>query len=268
MPNSIHLPMINITPTMRCNLKCKLCGVLVPQYEYRPHMTLEEFDNNLKAIFEVVDHIGKLQITGGEPLIHTDLPDMIENSFKYKAQFDMLWLFTNCAVNASPRLIDTLKKHKDKILIHASDYGVNPGISEKLRSTFEDNSIPYKYLKYYGDEQYYDGWVDQGDFVKKGRTEEEMAEVFSKCSHVKRAGSWYIRCGQMHWCGRSIRGTEVGKIPVRAEDYFDIFTGSIEERKERLLSLMKVSHILACDYCNGEYGTEDKNKRLPAGEQL
>ena len=29
---------INFTPTMRCNLKCKLCGVMVPHYDYRPHI--------------------------------------------------------------------------------------------------------------------------------------------------------------------------------------------------------------------------------------
>ena len=72
----------------------------------------------------------------------------------------------------------------------------------------------------------------------------------------------------MHWCGRSIRGTEVGKIPLREEDYLDIFSGSIEERREKLRTLMSAKTILACDYCNGYYGTEDACKRHPAGEQV
>lgn len=268
MQNLIYLPMINITPTMRCNLKCKLCGVLVPQYEYRPHMTADGFSKTIEAVFEVVDKIGKLQITGGEPLLHPDLPDMIELCFKYESQFNKLLLLTNCTVSIKPKLLDILKKHRNRILVHASDYGVKPETSIDIQKTLQDNDIPTKYLKYYGDEQYFDGWVDQGDFIHKGRTEAELKQVFTKCSHVSRGGSWYVRGGQMHWCGRSIRGIEVGKIPAQAEDYLDIFSGTVEERKEKLSHLMQAEHILACDYCNGYYGTEDANKRTSAGEQM
>lgn len=264
----LNLPMVNLTPTMRCNLRCRLCGVLVPQYEYRPHMTLEEFSRTLKAVFEVVDHVGKLQITGGEPLLHTELPKMLELCFEYVSQFDTLWIFTNCAVPIKPQLMEVLEEYKDRVFVHASDYGVKPNISIELQRTLEENKIPFKYLKYFGDEQYFNGWVDQGDFIQQGRTETELKQVFSKCSHVNRGGSWYVRGGQMHWCGRSIRGVEVGKIPVRDKDYLDIFVGAIEERKDKLRELIKAEHIIACDYCNGYYGTEDMSRRVPAGRQI
>jgi len=231
-------------------------------------MTLEDFSETLKAVFEIADHVGKLQITGGEPLLHIDLPQMVELCFEYAAQFDTLWILTNCAVPIKPQLIEVLRKNKDRVFVHASDYGVKPDISLELQKAFQDSDIPYKYLKYFGDEQYFDGWVDQGDFVHQGRTEMELKQVFSKCSHVKRGGSWYVRGGQMHWCGRSIRGIEVGKIPARAEDFLNIFSGTVQERKEKLHRLMQVEHILACDYCNGYYGTKDIEKRVPAGEQI
>ncbi|MDR1204310.1 MAG: hypothetical protein LBL26_02370 [Peptococcaceae bacterium] len=252
---------------MRCNLKCRLCGVLVPQYDYRPQMTLDEFAATLKAIFELANSIGKLQITGGEPLLHTELADMLEECFEYKPQFDKLWLFTNCAVLMKSAVLDVLASHKDKVYIHMSDYGARREITEGLLRQLDGAGIEYRYLKYFGDEQYFNGWVDQGDFVKHERSNEENEAIFYSCSHVKRGGSWYVRGGQMHLCGRSIRGTEVGRIPLRDEDYLDIFNGTVVERREKLHRLTQSEYILACDYCNGEYGTEDLTKRHPAGEQ-
>lgn len=268
MQDPIYLPMINLTPTMRCNLKCRLCGVLVPQYEYRPHMTFTEFAKTLEAVFGIVNKVGKLQITGGEPLLHSDLSEMLEECFKYSSQFDTLLLFLNSSVPVKPRVAEVLMENKDKLLVHASDYGVSPDIASDLLNTFDKKGIKYKYLKYFGEEQYAGGWVDQGDFVIHGRSEQELGEVFSQCSHVVRGGSWYVRGGQMHWCGRSIRGTELGKIPLRDEDYLDIFAGTIEERREKYKKLTQSRHILACDYCNGYYGTDDEDKRYAAGEQI
>lgn len=268
MSEKIHLPLINLTPTMRCNLKCKLCGVLVPQYDYRPHMTTADFSKTLRAVFEIADSVGKLQITGGEPLLHSDLPEMLEECFQYAGQFETLWLFTNCAVPIRPQLMKTLERHRDKIFVHASDYGVRREAADQLIEFLEHSGCAYRYLKYFGECQYADGWVDQGDFVSHNRSDAELAKIFAACTHVTRGGSWYVRNGQMHWCGRSIRGVEVGKIPPCEEDYLDIFAGTVQERREKLSQLTQVKSILACDYCNGYYGTQDAAKRYPAGEQM
>lgn len=268
MLEKIELPMINLTPTMKCNLKCRLCGVLVPQYDFRPQMTIYEWSQTLQAVFAMVDCVDKLQITGGEPLLHRNLPEMVEECFLYSGQFEKLWLFTNCAVPMKPELTDVLRRHKDKIFVHVSDYGVKPKIAEELIQTLAKNDLEYRYLKYFGEQQYSDGWVDQGDFVRHNRSCQELKDVFGNCTHVKRGGSWYVRGGQMHWCGRSVRGAEVGKIPLREGDYLDVFTGTVQERREKLRRLMQADYIGACDYCNGHYGTQDAAKRFPAGEQL
>lgn len=268
MKKKLYLPMINLTPTMRCNLKCQLCGVLVPQYSCRPEMSLEQISSELKAVFEIVDQIDKLQVTGGEPLLHPRLDSILEECFCYKSQFDKLWIFTNCTVSLKPQVESILLKYKERIVIHASDYGINQKVTKEFIQRLDDSGIPYRYLKYYGEEQYAGGWVDQGDFIAHNRSEKERKEVFRSCSHVNRGGSWYVRNGQMHWCGRSIRGMEVGRIPDQKEDYLDIYSGSVEERREKLETLMQAEQILACNYCNGDYGTCDMAKRHPAGEQV
>lgn len=261
---------LNLTPTMRCNLKCALCGVLVPQYGYRPQMTAEEFSKTLNAVFSIVDRVGRLQITGGEPLLHPQLGTLLEMCFHYADRFDEMWFFSNCAVPFRNDVLDVLESHNDQVVVHCSDYGVRPEVSEQNLKQLAAAHIPHKYLKYYGDSQYCDGWVDNGDFVPHHRTDKENERIFSACSHVCRGGSWYVRNGQMHWCGRSIRGAELGKIPLRKEDYLDIFdpATTLEEKRKGLEALMQVHMITACDYCNGDYGTEDAAKRHPAGEQL
>lgn len=270
MCQELKLPNVNLTPTMRCNLRCKLCGVLVPQYKYRPQMSVDEFTKTLKAIFDIADSIGRLQITGGEPLLHPQLDALLKICFQYADRFDEMWFFSNCAVPFRSDVLDVLKAHSNQVVVHCSDYGVRPEVSEQNLKQLTAAQIPHKYLKYYGDSQYCDGWVDNGDFIPHHRTPEENEQIFSACSHVCRGGSWYVRHGQLHWCGRSVRGTELKKIPLRHEDYLDIFDPSttVEEKRSRLNALMHVHTITACDYCNGYYGTSDSANRRHAGEQL
>lgn len=266
----MRLDNVNLTPTMNCNLRCELCGVLVPQYKFRPQMTTDEVVKTLKALFNVVDQVGRLQITGGEPLMHPELDQILEESFRYKDYFNELWLFSNCAVPFRKTVLDLLAEHSDQTVVHCSDYGVKKEVSDNNIRLLKEKGIPFRYLKYYGENQYCEGWVDNGDFVPHYRTEKENEAIFSACPHVCRGGSWYIRHGQIHWCGRSVRGTELGKIPLREKDYLNLFDkdATVEELEKKLVRLRQVKCITACDYCNGLYGTEDVCRRLPAGKQM
>ena len=164
---------------------------------------------------------------------------------------------------------------KSKVVSEGDDltvvtFGTSALKAARALPLLEEAGVQHKYLKYYGEDQYCDGWVDNGDFVPHYRTREENEAIFAACSHVCRGGSWYIRHGQMHWCGRSIRGTELGKVPLRREDYVDILDPetSVEEKRRQLEALMRVRSIIACDYCGGHYGTANTAERRPAGEQL
>ena len=265
----MELANLNLTPTMRCNLKCELCGVLVPHYEYRPQMDAEECEKSLAILFQIIDRIVRFQVTGGEPLMHPKLNEILQSCLRYENCFDELWLFSNCAVPFRDDVIETLFPYREKVLIHCSDYGVRPDVAEKNIECLEKCGLRYKYLKYYGEEQYFDGWVDQGGFTAHGRSKEDNSRIFKSCPHYKRGGSWYLRHGQLHWCGRSIRGLELGKIPDCKDDYLNLFEDiPVSEKKKKLESVMARNCITACDYCNGNYGTEHSGKRIPAGKQM
>ena len=125
----MKLQNLNLTPTMRCNLKCRLCGVLVPQYEYRPQMSVEECAKTLEIMFSLADRVGRLQITCGEPLLHPQLDRLLELCFQYTLQFDGLWFFSNCAVPFRATVLNVLQKHRNKVVVHCSDYGGQPDVS-------------------------------------------------------------------------------------------------------------------------------------------
>lgn len=266
--DTLVLRKVNLTPTMKCNLKCKLCGVRVPHYEYCPQMSMEDIRATIDAVFEMVDYVEKLQITGGEPFMHPQLAEIVSYCFMYQKQFGSLWLLTNGTIPAKKELLDVIEQHNDKIVFHVSDYGVRREVTTALVENVKKAGCECRYLKYYGEEQSYGGWVDQGDFVCHNRSEEDLKKVFETCSQVVCGGFWYVRHGQMHWCGRSVRGTELGMIPSTENDYVDVFNGTKEERRAKLRELMQCSYITACDYCNGYYGTEEAEKRYSAGEQL
>ncbi len=268
MAERIETERLIFTPTMQCNLKCKLCGLLVPHYEYRPTMTEEDYKSTISTVFQLVDHTWRLQITGGEPFLFPQLPEFISYCFEFQDQFDELWLLTNGTVPPTKELLSVLKEHSDKITLHVSDYGLRQEVTSALVEAVQELGCKCRYFKYYGEQQYWDGWVDQGDYVCHNRSEEELKEMFRTCPQASSGGFWHIRHGQMHWCGRSIRGTEVGKIPSTEEDYLDIYRGTIEERRERLRNLMKREFVTSCNYCNGYYGTKESEKRYPAGEQM
>lgn len=266
--DELRLKKVNLTPTMKCNLKCKLCGVRVPHYEYCPQMTMEDLRASLVAVFEMVDYVDKLQITGGEPFMYPKLAEAVQSCFEFQNQFGKLWILTNGTIPAQKELLDVIERYKDRIVFHISDYGVKKEQTQLMVECLEKIGCEVHYLKYYGDEQYYGGWVDQGDFVCHNRNADELQKVFKTCSQVISGGFWYVRHGQMHWCGRSARGTELERVPLKEGDYVDIFKGTREERRENLRKLMAVSYITACDYCNGDYGTSESEKRCLAGEQM
>ena len=168
----MRLNNLNLTPTMRCNLKCALCGVLVPQYDYRPQMTAEEFSKTLSAVFSIVDRVGRLPVTRG--------------GLSAEESYPTPHLGWNGRTSA---------------FAHCEHTRSRPGIhGNRLRIS---SHFPYLY-----------GDAEQNLHYPPNR--------------------------------RSIRGAELGKIPLRKEDYLDIFdpATTLEEKRKGLEALMQVHMIM------------------------
>ena len=271
MNDRLILDKFTLVITTRCNLKCRLCCEYVVQNKPFPDMTIDEEKAILAAFFGVVDRVDTLHLSGGgEPFLHKNLAEMVDSAFEYNEYFDRFMLFTNSTIPVSDRLLDALKRHKEKTVVHASDYGLFPERAAALYKTLSDNDVNFRVVKYYGAEQDFGGWVDFGTWEPRERKPGELEQIFRDCAVTRdMRGNWRTRDGKVHWCSRSQRGMELGYLPDDPGDYVDLFDSTNRQEKRKKFQRIKNSKsLLACDYCSGEQGTSDAVKRIPAAEQI
>ncbi|MDR0682280.1 MAG: radical SAM protein [Dysgonamonadaceae bacterium] len=270
MKKEIILKRIALIPSFRCNLNCRLCISSSPNLPPGNDMTIEEAKKTLKLIFTLIDKLELLQISGGEPFLFKELAPMIFECFKYADRFEKFMLFTNGTVPLRDDVFEIIKQHKDKFILFISNYGLHTERFNAFIKTINKNSITYRIMNYHGDDQYFGGWVDFGEYVSYNRTPAMLSKVFHSCGQVQCGGCWQVQNGQIHWCPRSLRGTLAGFIPSRKNiDYIDIFDTetTLDEKRTALYELIHADYFLGCDYCTGDMGTNDPTKRYPAAEQ-
>jgi len=269
---SLILSKVTLIITTRCNLRCKLCCEYVPMHKPFPDMTVDEEKAILNVLFNTVDRVETLHLSGGgEPFLHKQLPELIDVAFEFQKKFDRFMLFTNCTVAVSNELDEKLRHYGDKIIVQCSRYGVNPEKEEAVIKTLKETGATLKIEKYYGENQSFGGWVDFGKWESQNRKPEELFEVFHNCAVTRdMRGNWRTRDGKVHWCSRSQRGNELGFIPNFKDDYVDLFDNSLsrEQKREKFERISQAHSLSACDYCSGNQGTSDKSLRFPAAEQL
>jgi organic radical activating enzyme len=272
MSDNLVLSRLLLIPIDRCNLKCRLCSESIPGNKPDRDMSVKEARNILQSFFEIVDRVRILHISGGgEPFLHPQLAELVEACMKYSNRFDEFILFTNSTIYPPEKLLEVLKKYRGKAVVRTSSYGLYPEKEAALHRAFDENDVNYKVIKYHGEEQDYGGWVDYGEYAPHGRSPEELAKVFASCATRRDLdGNWRTRNGEIHYCTRSQRGTQLGLVLKNKNDYVDVFdlSSTREEKREKLRDIMNTQFLTACDYCSGDYGTSDAAKRYPAAEQI
>ncbi|MCK5252009.1 MAG: radical SAM protein, partial [Thermoplasmata archaeon] len=77
--------------TVRCNSKCRMCNIW--QMEPGDELTLQEFDRLLMDPF--MKGIRWVNLTGGEPFLRKDLPEMIDILAKRCPKLEIIAIPTN-----------------------------------------------------------------------------------------------------------------------------------------------------------------------------
>lgn len=263
---SVHLLRSGIVITLRCTLKCKLCGGYAPYYKIPPHFSYDKIAQTIESYFSVVDEVGDFSITGGEPLLHEDLGRIIQKTLQYSNQIKRILILTNGTLLFKENVLNMLVENKDKCHVTISDYGKLSPNANILADILQQNGISCRTIKYNGDNLFCDGWVDYGDHSQKHFNQEEIDEKGKKCAIRKRDVSIIVD-GELHSCGRSFRRMELGIIPKNKNEYVELLDKTIsnEEKRKIIIGMFKSASTTSCAYCDGL--CED-SKRFPPAEQI
>jgi hypothetical protein len=108
--NLVYFPHACIVITTVCNLNCKYCLNFQAFVKNQVHRSLEELKNDIDAFFAHVDRVGRLHISGGEPLLYPQLAELIQYIYdRYGSRIECLMATTNGKIVPSDQLCQILK---------------------------------------------------------------------------------------------------------------------------------------------------------------
>lgn len=267
MKQRLQLSNTTLVISLRCNLRCKLCAVNAPYYKNPPHYSFETLRKSVKKFFEAVDYVDKFTVNGGEPMLHPQLPEIMNFILQYSDKIGMLEIITNGTIVPNESLLKSLRS-SDKIDILIDNYGpdLSKGVPAIIRS-FEENKIKFRARKYYGHDAHLGGWVDLSDISKKNRTSSETQNIYRNCAYPNAFHCFAIIGDKAYICGVYKWAQANQIISDNTDEYVDFSddTLSTESIRTKIRQFYERPYFSACEYCNGF--CEDSKRFLPA-EQL
>ena len=247
--------------TLRCNLRCKLCSEHSPYYEKPYHPSYNELTAQIDALFGLVEHIEKFDITGGEPILHNDLPRVIKYLHEiYRSKIGKLRITTNGTTILPKGFVEAAVLWGNDFHMIVDNYSVSVK-SKIVGELLSAADISYE-LRDYSNTLHCDGWVDYGDLTQK-HDYDNAKLLFMKCSVPKLGFFTCIVNGRIFPCAKARLLYENGIIDVSV-DAFDPRI-SIDVKKKLLNNLFSDSVVEVCKYCNGL--CDDSPRFMPA-EQM
>ena len=169
-----------------CTLNCKRCVNYSQVYHAKNDhyfIKVDDYNSDIDAAMLLHDEIDCFSITGGEPLLHPQLIDIVRYTFEYyQSKFKTLRITSNGTIIPSKDLITALKEYTaDKVEFLIDDYGELSTNAKEASDRLKAENISVIYKKYYGNSQYMDGWVDLGlPNYKRNRSGNKVKDVMAK----------------------------------------------------------------------------------------
>lgn len=258
----------NLAVSMKCSLKCKLCGTYSP---YLSNLKQPSFDDLLeytRRYFNIVDFTEKFTISGGEPLLFKQLPEVINSLFKYKDKIGELEIVTNGTIVPNDEVLNSVRKFGSTFYrFLVDDYGSNLSTKTKeIDAVLKEADLPYVIRNYTSTDAHCGGWVDFGN-AEKIHTPEEAEILFRKCSNANKLHyCFYIFNGKVLPCTMMIHRLYLGQ-KINSGDYIDLMddTLTIEQQRQKISNIYGSGCLESCQYCNGMC---DDSPRYTPAEQL
>jgi hypothetical protein len=262
----LRLPHSSLFITLRCTLKCKLCLAYCPYYDKPAHFTAADIEKTLSRYFSAVDFVEKFTISGGEPMMHEDLSDIIACAMRYEKQFGKLELITNGTLLPNDTKLKAFINAKNKLEIMVDDYGAVSQKASELDKLLEKEGLRHRVRNYSGENIHCGGWIDFGDLTRRLSSPEEISAHYKSCAYSKNI-CFGICGGKMYICGRTRRCIELNITPIDENEFVDLYSKLPPQLlKEKIRALYGIQTLQACAYCAGM--TENSKRYVPAEQAV
>lgn len=270
--SNIIVNRVAIHLTWKCTLRCEKCGAFIPK-SYEKGLAFDydvsEIKHSLAILFQIVDTIDVVTLTGGEAILHKNIVELCEFLLENEVKFNRVDFQTNGTILFSEKLLKVLSK-SNKFRFFIDHYG--PEISTKVEQNValcEKMRVNYEVRKYYGEDAHMNGWIDWSP--RKEKIDIETAKKqFSICANGRPDKRPFVLYGKLlTLCAMPFCRYRIGAQPIEDVLLLDLLNEqmSLKDKQERLLEIRDTDFNPGCQYCCG-IGVDKNAKRYKAGKQV
>ncbi len=130
--NKVYVPSISVLTTTVCNLNCKYCLNFEDLRKEKHHFDIEKIKKDIDVLFEKVDRVGLLHLTGGEPFLYPDFERLVEYiQLKYSGRYVTLGTTTNGTIIPTDTICEQMKNAD--MTVYIDDYRENVKLARSNR---------------------------------------------------------------------------------------------------------------------------------------
>lgn len=181
----ICIPQVEFAITTTCNLKCKNCTNYIPYLPRDKQRTISfsDFQTYLSNLLANADKLNALLLLGGEPLLHKELPQMLDFALQ-NPKIESVYITTNGTIYFSDALRTVFERHKGnpKLWIWVSNYTANPRLAKRLKSYDLVDYLKAHNMNYIFIDDNVWGEAQPPTYKEFNRTDAENSAYFLACN--------------------------------------------------------------------------------------
>lgn len=268
MRDKLQIERISVIVTKKCTLKCKLCGALAPYIESY-HPSIDFLESQIDSLFEIVDKVGIIDISGGEPFIRGTLEDFALGEFllylveRYSSKFNYLRIFTNATIIPSDELCSIFNIISSKVPFNITidDYGIHSPKVKHISQKLTALNIDYL-VRDYSNNIHCGGWVDLRN-IQINNEEAVAKKMYLNCAIPHKLGCCLeLLDGIISPCSVAASRYICGEADKNDQDIVDLFADK-ETSIDKLYSILNSDCFISCFSCDGGM-SEDSQRFIPA----
>ncbi|UYZ34251.1 4Fe-4S cluster-binding domain-containing protein [Clostridium beijerinckii] len=245
--NKVFFPSISFLPTTRCNLNCAACLNFNPYNKNKIDQDLNILKTDIDKFFECVDYINLFHISGGEPMLYSNMGELIEYIYNnYGEKIYNLTVTTNGTILPSSDLCKTIVKHNVSVIL--DDYSESvPKSENKLKAIierFDEIGVCYSINKV-------DFWVDLCPTTTNHSdwSEGELINHYDSCKNPFQE----LRDQKLYSCNYASYAMKAGLNYDSCNDYYDMTLFGDDKKKELVefrLGYTEKGYVNFCKKCS------------------